>query len=202
MSTTVSELLAVPLEDLREAQIRIAFGGGELALGAAAPGMLVSGTGEGGIVHRFTGPGTLQLEPAQPLRWLATWRPLRWAIGVTAEIPVRLTLETGGNRSTIDLAALRVPRLELHTGASETIVRLPAGGRGDVRVECGFASVTLQVQPDVAARIRSTMAFGSTSVDESRFPRAADGWASPDFDTAANRVDLVIEGGFGSVQVR
>jgi hypothetical protein len=130
------------------------------------------------------------------------WRPLRWDIGVTAEIPVRLRLETGANRSTIDLGALRVPRLELHTGASESVVRLPAAGRSEVHVQCGFASVTLDVPAGVAAQIRSTMALGSTAVDEARFPRSADGWESPDFDVAPDRVHLVIEGGFGSVQVR
>ena len=45
------------------------------------------------------------------------------------------------------------------------------------------------------------MGLGSTSVDEVRFPRAPGGWASADYDTAAQRTDIAIQGGVGSVRV-
>jgi hypothetical protein len=45
------------------------------------------------------------------------------------------------------------------------------------------------------------MALGSSQIDESRFPRSGDGHASPDFASAANRVDLDISGGVGAVRV-
>jgi hypothetical protein len=199
---TESETLAIPLENLEQAEVRIAFGGGELAIGRAAAGTLVSGTFEGGVVQRQKGPGAVALEPADPARWLVAGRPRRWDVGLTAEIPVDLRLETGANRSTIDLTALRLRRLELHTGASDTVIRLPASGHLEARVECGFASVAMELPPGVAGRIQSQMALGSTDVDETRFPRVAHGWASPDFESAPNRVDIVIAGGFGSVQVR
>jgi hypothetical protein len=201
-TTTPSETLAVHRGDLGQAEIRIAFGGGDLVIGQAPAGMLATGTCEGGVIQRFTASGALKLEPPLPPRWLTAGRPIRWSLGLTGEIPVDLRLETGANRSTVDLSSLRIRRLDLHTGASETVARLPAGGRTDVRVECGFASVTLDVPAGVAARIRSTMALGTTRVDEVRFPKVAAGWASPDFDAAANRVDVAIQGGFGAVQVR
>ena len=45
------------------------------------------------------------------------------------------------------------------------------------------------------------MAIGSSQIDETRFPRTLDGHASPDYEGAANRVDITIEGGVGSVRV-
>lgn len=200
-TSTSDETLAVPLEDLAEANIRLRFGGGELTVGEAEPRMLISGTFEGGAIQRSTGPGKIELEPLMPGRPLVTWRPLRWTVGLTAEIPVDLRLDTGGNRSTIDLTSLRVRRLELHTGASETNLRLPVAGQTSVGVSCGFASVNLQVPQGVAARIRGTVPFGSISVDETRFPRLTDGWESTDYETARSRVDIAVEGGFGSVRV-
>jgi hypothetical protein len=201
MSTTMpTETLELPIGDMRRAEIRVAFGGGELMLRQAAPGLLVAGSFDGGVVHEVTATGALKLEPAHPAPWFRLGRPIRWDVGITAEIPVDLRLETGANRSTVDLAALRIERLELHTGASDTDVRLPAVGRTSVRVACGFAAVRIEVPAGVAARIRSQMALGSTTVDP-RFPRVEGGWASPDFETAENRVDLQVEGGFGSVEV-
>jgi hypothetical protein len=192
--------LSVPLTGLTEAEIKLTFGGGELVVGQAEPGKLLSGTFEGGVRQRTHGVGRLELSPLSD--WPMWWgRPLHWQVGLTNEIPVNLELRTGANRSSIDLSTLRIRRLELHTGASETRVRLPASGATEVRAEAGVASLTIEVPQGVAARIHSRMALGSTTVSEDRFPRAMDGWASPDFDTAANRVEIDIAGGLGSVRV-
>jgi hypothetical protein len=47
------------------------------------------------------------------------------------------------------------------------------------------------------------MAIGSVDIDEARFPRDTQGgWASPDYAAAANRVELMLQGGLGSIVVR
>ncbi len=203
MATTLapSETIAVPLDGCIDAEIRLGFGGGELAVGAAPPGMLLSGTFEGGAIRRSNGPGRIAIEPINPGRAFVTWRPVRWDVGLTTEVPVDLRLDTGANRASIDLSSLRIRRLELHTGASETSVRLPAGGQSLVRVACGFASVVLEVPRGVAARIGGRIGLGSIDVDETRFARSGNGWESPDYESALDRVDIAVEGGFGSVRV-
>jgi hypothetical protein len=45
------------------------------------------------------------------------------------------------------------------------------------------------------------MSLGNVSVDETRFPRAVEGWASPDYDSATNRAEISVEGGIGSVRI-
>jgi hypothetical protein len=102
----------------------------------------------------------------------------------------------------LDLRELRVRRLDLQTGASDTRVLLPrAAGQTSVKAGHGAASLTLEVPPGVGARIRSKMAIGRTTVDETRFPRTLDGYESPDYTTAANRVDIEAQGGVGSLRV-
>ena len=59
----------------------------------------------------------------------------------------------------------------------------------------------IEVPTGVGARIRSQVALGSTDVDQARFPRTIDGYASPDYATATNRADIDVRGGLGSVQV-
>ena len=70
-----------------------------------------------------------------------------------------------------------------------------------MQAEAGVASLTLSVPVGVAARVRSRMALGTTLVDETRFPRSMDGWASPDFDSNPNRVEIDVAGGLGRIRI-
>ena len=128
---------------------------------------------------------------------------LHWQVGLAPDLPLALRLEGGASRSILELADLQVTSLVVKTGASDTRIVLPATvAECEVRVEAGAAQVSIEVPAGVAARIRSQMGLGSTNVDEGRFPRTADGWASADYVNAPRRADIHIQGGIGSVRVR
>ena len=195
------EALTVPLGDARQAKVDIRFGAGELAIHRAAPGALVDGTYQGGVRHRTIGPGHVELEQdLDGIPWLD--RDSRWDVGLTGDVPLDLRLNVGAYRGLIDLSDLRIATLDLHTGASETRVRLPrAAGTTSVTAQAGAASLTIEVPDGVAARIRSRMALGSHQIDPARFPRAGDVYQSLDYGTAANHVDIDVRGGVGSLRV-
>jgi hypothetical protein len=197
-----NEQLTIPLAGISEAAIRIRFGAGELEVGPAGSGNLVDGRFIGGVMRRDHGPGRIDLE--QDTTFGLPWLDGRshWTVGLATEVPLDLRLDTGAARAQLDLSSLCVRNLELHTGASETRIRLPrAAGVTSVRAEAGAAALIVEVPADVAARIRSRMALGSSQVDEARFPRTASGYESPGFATAVNRVDLDLQGGVGSIRV-
>ena len=196
------ERLVVPLDGAPEASVRIRFGAGELTTGRAAPGNLVDGTFAGGVVRKDLGRGRIEL--SQDTTFGVPWLDRRsdWVVGLTGEVALDLRLDTGAARAMLDLTDLRVRSVDLQTGASETRIRLPrAAGATTVKAQTGAASLTIEVPDGVGVRIRSRMALGSSQVDESRFPRTADGFASPDYATATNRADIDITGGVGSVRV-
>jgi hypothetical protein len=196
------EELALPLDGATDAVIKLRFGGGTLSAAAAAPGNLVDGRYIGGVRHNPRGKGRVDLEQdtSNGLPWID--RRSEWTVGLTAEVPLDLTVETGASRTSLDLSALKVRTLELRSGASETRVILPrAAGVTTVRADTGAASLVIEVPAAVAARIRSRVAIGSSQVDTGRFPRVGDVNESPDYATAENRVDIEVRGGVGSVRV-
>jgi hypothetical protein len=198
-----TEHLTIPLAGAPAGEVRMTFGAGELDVRRAEPGALLSGRFEGGVLYRSPGPGFVEIKPDTTDGWPMTGQAFRWDVGLTGEIPLDLRIDTGASRATIDLVDLLVRRLEVRSGASETRVRLPAAaGQSWVRTETGVASLVLEVPPGVAARIRTRMALGRTIVDEARFPRTLDGYGSPEYDMAPNRIDIDIQGGVGSVTVR
>jgi hypothetical protein len=138
--------------------------------------------------------------------WSWPWDrpPFDWRLALTAEVPLRLSIETGAARTEADLTALRVTDLRIRTGAAETIVTLPrAAGWTRVDAQGGAAALAFRVPDGVALAIRGEVALGSFDVDEARFPRDTQGgWASPDYASATNRIELRAAGGLGSISVR
>ena len=198
----MTETLALPLTGTSEANVWIKFGAGTLATHVAAPGQLVDGQFTGGVLHRVRGPGRVELE--QDTRYGLPWLDRRsdWNVGLTAEVPLDLKVDAGASRAVLDLHDLRVRLLELQTGASETRILLPrAAGATTVRAQAGAASLTIEVPGGVAARIRTRIALGSAQIDPTRFPASSGGYESPDYATAANRVDIDVGGGVGSLRI-
>lgn len=201
--TASMDTMTLPLAGAQRAEARITFGAGELAVGRSRPGTLISGRFDGGALYRSPGPGLVEVKPDTRAGWPVTGGAYRWDVGLTAEVPLDLRLDTGASRAFIDLTELRIRLLEIRTGASETRVRLPAkAGQSWVRTETGVSALNLEVPPGVAARIRTRMALGRTDVDETRFPRTIDGYQSPDYETSPNRVEIDVQGGVGAVTVR
>jgi len=197
-----TDRLSLPLRGAQDAAVRIRFGAGSLTTHPAAPGLLLDGTFEGGVIHRELGPGRVEL--AQDTSYGLPWLDRRsvWDLGLTTEIPLDVRIESGAAKATLDLSASRLRRLDIQTGASDTRVVLPRNaGATDVHAEHGAASLTFEVPAGVAARIRTRMALGSSQIDEARFPRSGDVYQSTDYATASNRVDLDIQGGVGSLRV-
>jgi hypothetical protein len=199
------QALALALDGATDAEVRVVFGAGKLLVGPAASGLLVDGTFDGGVSATPAGPGRVRLTTPHPASWSWDWgrAPFDWRLGLTAEVPLRLEVETGASDNELDLSRLRVTDLRLRTGAAQSRVTLPATGVTRVSAEGGASQMRFRVPAGVAARVTSTMAIGSTEVDTGRFPRTRDGaaWASPDFDTNPNRVEIAVRGGVGQVTV-
>jgi len=198
----LTEALSLPLGNASEADVRIRFGAGNLTTRSAASGALVDGEFQGGVIHRILGPGAVEL--SQDTRYGLPWlsHASNWTVGLAAGVPLDLRVDGGASRAVLDLRDLRLRRLELQTGASETRVLLPrAAGATTVKAQAGAASLTLEIPQGVAARIRTRMALGSAQIDQARFPPSSGGYESPDFATATNRVEIEVDGGLGSVRV-
>jgi hypothetical protein len=199
------QVLALTLDGAADAEVRIAFGAGKLLIGPAASGRLVDGSFEGGVDATPAGPGRVRLAPPHFASWSWGGRrpPFAWRVGLTAEVPLRLEVETGASDNELDLSSLRVTDFRLRAGAAQSRVTLPAAGVTRVNAEGGATQMRFRVPVGVAARITSAMAVGTTDVDTNRFPRTTDGkaWASPDFNANPNRVEIAVRGGVGQITI-
>lgn len=203
-----AEPAAVPLEGVRQARITVHHGAGRLTIGSGAEAAnLLDGTFTGGLQCEARREGDRMEVDLRVARsnWPWVWGTpgLSWDLRLNPNVALALKLETGGNEALVDLTELRVEELRLSTGASSTEVLLPAhAGFTKVKVGAGVATVRLRVPEGVAAKFEFEGGLATANVDTSRFPRVGEEYCSPDYAAAANKVDIEVEAGVGSVDLR
>jgi predicted membrane protein len=89
------------------------------------------------------------------------------------------------------------------TGAGNVTVEIGSGitGSNTVNANSGAGNVVVRVPSGIAARIHATSGLGKATVD-SRFSKI-DGntYQSPDYDGAADKVEITVNSGAGNVNV-
>jgi hypothetical protein len=207
-SISKAQALSVPLENARSARIKLDHGAGRLNIqgGASAIELLNGAFGaEIQTSTRFEGDQLQVKLRNSPQFW--AWTPgesLDWDIRLNESVPLSLKIDSGASSSILDLTNLKVVDLDIDTGASSTEVNLPANaGNTRVDIDSGASSLNLRIPTGVAARIRVKSGIASVNIDSNRFPRLDGGtYQSADFATAANRADITIDTGVGSVEIK
>ena len=204
------QMVNIPLEGSSQADVEVRHGAGRLTIQSTSiPGALLDGSFGGGVNHEVSRVGDsvrLKLDAKDVLMAptpFMGYEGLEWNFGLSPEIPLQLRLYTGASESRLDLERLKVSYLRIETGASSTTATLPAqAGSTQVEVKSGAASVNLRVPNGVAARIRVESGLSGSHIDTNRFPNMGGFYESPDYATAANKMDISMETGVGSVDVR
>ncbi len=188
---------------LSQAEVSVEFGAGELRLSAGtAPGKLLEGEFSDDADYRLNGERLRLFSHPYSWNWWGWGSRRVWNARLTRDIPLQLRFQLGACQADLDLSELDVGDLSVESGAADTRVRLPAAaGMTHASIKTGAASTRVNVPEGVGARITATMAIGTLDIDGRRFPRSGSEYLSPDYATAANKIDLHIEGGVGEVRV-
>lgn len=200
-----TESARVDLQGAREAVVIIKHGAGVFRLHSGASGNdLLNGTFAGGLDQKSTLSGEkleVRMSPPNDFDFFPVFGPHRqldWDVSLNPSVPTVLDMNMGADKSEINLRDLSIKNIHFKSGASDTVMTLPARGRLNLDCSVGAASLTLIVPEGVAIRTHAAMGAGEFRVDRSRFPNNE----SPDFASAENAVDIRVKGGAASVQVR
>ncbi|MCI0474954.1 MAG: cell wall-active antibiotics response protein [Anaerolineales bacterium] len=137
----------------------------------------------------------------------SSWMPFgtgeaRWDLALNPTIPIALRINGGIGRAELDLTALTITALNVDAGVGTIRVNAPQTGSVTMRLKGGVGDVRVMIPSGVAARIRVDKGLGALRVNEARFPKSGNAYQSADFATAPNKVDIEVDGGVGSVEIR
>jgi hypothetical protein len=204
--------VTVPLDGAKEASVRLEYGAGtvriagttqasELLAGKFSSMKLLTSKEGDKLIARLSTAVEQSIVGMLPWNWSGSGR--QWDFALNPNIPISLKVESGAADTRIDLSETKTTKLKIETGASSNAITLPrAAGYTKVDISGGAASFDIRVPDGVAARIRVESGLGSISVDQTRFPRTGKHYESPDYETAANKVEIKIEVGVSSVTVK
>ncbi|MEO8356835.1 MAG: DUF5668 domain-containing protein [Chloroflexota bacterium] len=198
---------SIPLGGAQSVKYNFSHGAGQIEISGGAPlGQAIVGTVGSGMNRRSQLNGDrLEVRVEAGPSFVPFIGPSAgiWRFQLTQEVPALLTVEAGASSLNIDLTDVLVRRLALKTGASSANVTMPSRGASLLDIEAGAASIKIRVPEMTAARIRVREGVTAVNVDTNRFPRLDSGiYQSPNFDTSADRSEINIEAGLGSVSVR
>ena len=211
-AAALSDQINQPLGEITRATI-------DLDIGVATANVTALGTDTADLMKgAFRHAGTMQAvktfdvigaEGRLALRETGTspWMPFggsasRWDLTLNPTIPIALRINGGVGRADLDLSALNITSLSVDAGVGTVQINAPQLGSTTMRLNGGVGNLRVTIPPSVGARIRANKGIGSMRVDEARFPKAGNVYQSVDFASAANKIDIEVDGGVGSVEIR
>lgn len=210
-AAVTTEQLSQPLGDIKSASVSLDIGiatTNVTALGSHATDLMqgtFSHTDAIRIVKTYSvvgSDGRLGLRGEGADFMMFNFGNSRWDISLNPTMPIALSVNGGVGRVNLDLSALKVTALNMDTGVGSIVATTPSSGVATMRVNGGVGSASITIPNGVAAHIRVNGGLGGVRMSESRFPRFGDGYQSNDYASAANKIDIEVDGGVGSIGIQ
>ena len=206
----ITQEVSYPLAGADHAEVHIDFNVGTLRIGALYESdNLLEGTldlsknEELIATHSDKKDAFLALDSKMPPLAFSTDlnQDKTWDIYLNRDVRIELDVNTGVGTAKLDLRQLDLGDLNVNSGVGKTTVILPEKGRFAATVEGGVGQVVIDIPEGMQARIEMDTGLGNVQAPDS-YQRSGDTFTSPGYQSADDRVDLVVESGLGQIVVR
>jgi hypothetical protein len=205
--------------------------GGEQALASGTLQYLENQGIPNRSVNTSNGQATLTLRAGETRQrgfrfpWTACMGETEWQVHLNSTVSTDITAHSDGGNVKLNLVGMTITRVSADTGGGNMDVVLPdkasdlnvkaSTGGGNVTVDMGngvtgsntvnarsgAGNVVVRIPSGVAARIHASSGLGKVIVDP--LFKKIDGktYQSPDYDSAANKIEITANSGAGNVSV-
>jgi hypothetical protein len=128
----------------------------------------------------------------------------KWEIGLSPDIPLDLTLDTGSGSCDFDLSGLMLSELYIDSGSGSIKLALPEKQSFHFELDSGSGSVEIDLPEDTGVRVEINSGSGSFNPGNGYSlvsgEKRDDGvWESQNYGSAKYTIDLNISQGSGSI---
>ncbi len=124
-----------------------------------------------------------------------------WGLALHPDVATDLFVNFGVGKAELDLQNLQIGEIHVEQGIGQMILLLPSEDNMDVNLEGGIGEIRVVIPENVGVRLSADVGIGNVLVP-SDYTRDGDFYLSPGYTAAGNQIEVVIDLGIGSVQVR
>lgn len=125
----------------------------------------------------------------------------RWQMTLDPETEFDLVVDVGAGKAELLLSDLNIDQLVVETGIGQTIVHLPERGSYKAEVKGGIGHILVYLPDDLGVKLIPDVGIGALDLPNS-FRRQGDGYVSPNFEQAEATIELQVDLGIGSIEIR
>jgi hypothetical protein len=129
------------------------------------------------------------------------WRT--WNLRFNPEVPIDMVVNLGVGDTTLDLTDLQISDLNVNSAVGLVTVNLPREGNfsGKLGGAIGGATVVVPKDADVGVRLHMSNGLVVANVPHG-YDKRGNTYTSPNYESAANHIDLDVSQAIGTVTVR
>lgn len=124
-----------------------------------------------------------------------------WDLALHPGVTTDMIVDFGVGKAELDLRDLQIGEIKVEHGIGQTILLLPSADNMDIVLGGGIGEIRVVIPKDVGVRLRADVGIGNVLVP-SDYTRDGDFYLSPGYAAAGKQIEMVIDLGIGSVQVR
>ena len=137
------------------------------------------------------GTVNIDVKPVNQNLW-DDWQ-IFWRFSFNRQVPIDMDIKCDGSEVNFALEALDIKTLYLEMNVSSGTLTLPASAINTViNLDMDVSNLEIIVPKDVAVKIKIDNNLSMVSIDQDRFLKQGDYYISPDYESAANGVELNI----------
>lgn len=136
-------------------------------------------------------------------RWsFDQWRTPHWDVTVPSDLPLSLTVHIAAGDLTLDLRGLDPRDVEIHSSAGDIHVIFDESVQTSrLNLDTAVSFVRLTVPEGVGMRVKSEGALLSTNLKGLGFTEDGNWYVSPDYESAASRIEVHFNSAVGKLTV-
>jgi len=211
-ASEAAEQISIEGEGVEQVRLRLDPAIGYIRLGPGhqdqrdlLQGRLSAGRGEQ-IEQRQTGSDSQPEIVIRTRSWtmlpflVSSFERAAWDLELKPGTEVDLVVDLGVGKAEVDLRRLLPEEARVDVGLGEAWVALPEHG-GVVTVDVGIGQLTVELPANVGVHILADTGIGTTVIPPD-FIRRDGGYYSPGYEGAAEKIDLKLDIGIGTLIVR
>ncbi|MDP4092962.1 MAG: DUF5668 domain-containing protein [Bacillota bacterium] len=123
-------------------------------------------------------------------------------VHLNSDILWDLNVDTGAVSGNLDLSALEVKNVDMDIGAAKMSMILGNKyNNTNVDIDAGASSINVTVPSDSGVRVNMDGALNSTNLKNLGWSRNGKYYTSPNYDSAANKINIEVDMGVGSFNI-